>query len=166
MTPEPSVEAGCSRGNWSPKKKRNRGSSVSRPCGRATDALENILTTAGMDLCAGSAKERPGGARGVSVPGGASCSAMPGANRRRFDNPCFCNHCGLSAAMMNRSARSTVTDCANSSPKRLQVEGQRDIRKLATGVTASRALLEAALAWGADAALVHHGFFWKNEPLP
>src|SRR5260364_227621 len=166
MTPEPSVEAGCSRGNWSPKKKRNRGSSVSRPCGRATDALENILTTAGMALCAASAKERPGGARGVSVPGGASCSAMPGANRRRFDNPCFCNHCGLSAAMMNRSARSTVTDCANSSPNGLQVEGQRDIRKLATGVTASRALLEAALAWGADAALVHHGFFWKNEPLP
>src|SRR5260363_46403 len=46
-------------------------------------------------------------------------------------------------------------------PNGLQVEGQRDIRKLATGVTASRALLEAALAWGADAALVHHGFFWK-----
>src|SRR5260364_85763 len=35
-------------------------------------------------------------------------------------------------------------------PNGLQVEGQRDIRKLATGVTASRALLEAELAWGAD----------------
>src|SRR5260363_368432 len=65
MTPEPSVEAGCSRGNWSPKKKRNRGSSVSRPCGRATDALENILTTAGMALCAGGGRWGGGAGGGV-----------------------------------------------------------------------------------------------------
>ncbi|BBO59198.1 Nif3-like dinuclear metal center hexameric protein [Mycoavidus sp. B2-EB] len=51
-------------------------------------------------------------------------------------------------------------------PNGLQVEGRPQINKLATGVTASLALLEAALAWGADAVLVHHGFFWKNEALP
>ncbi len=48
-------------------------------------------------------------------------------------------------------------------PNGLQVEGQREIKKLATGVTASLAFIEAALEWDADAVLVHHGFFWKNE---
>ena len=48
-------------------------------------------------------------------------------------------------------------------PNGLQVEGRRRINKLATGVTASVAFLEAALDWGADAVLVHHGYFWRNE---
>src|SRR5471032_1306419 len=48
-------------------------------------------------------------------------------------------------------------------PNGLQVEGSRRIQKLATGVSASLAFLEAALEWGADAVLVHHGYFWKNE---
>jgi dinuclear metal center YbgI/SA1388 family protein len=48
-------------------------------------------------------------------------------------------------------------------PNGLQVEGRRKIGKLATGVTASVAFLEAALDWGADAVLVHHGYFWRNE---
>jgi dinuclear metal center YbgI/SA1388 family protein len=48
-------------------------------------------------------------------------------------------------------------------PNGLQVEGSRRIQKLATGVTASLAFLEAAIEWGADAVLVHHGYFWKNE---
>lgn len=48
-------------------------------------------------------------------------------------------------------------------PNGLQVEGRRKINKLATGVTASVAFLEAALDWGADAVLVHHGYFWRNE---
>ena len=43
------------------------------------------------------------------------------------------------------------------SPNGLQVEGRRKINKLATGVTASVAFLEAARDWGADAVLVHHG---------
>ncbi|MEA3121626.1 MAG: hypothetical protein QOH33_1181, partial [Paraburkholderia sp.] len=33
----------------------------------------------------------------------------------------------------------------------------------ASGVTASLAFLEAALEWGADAVLVHHGYFWRSE---
>ncbi|RQS17575.1 Nif3-like dinuclear metal center hexameric protein [Burkholderia sp. Bp8998] len=48
-------------------------------------------------------------------------------------------------------------------PNGLQVEGRRKIEKIATGVTASVAFLEAALEWGADAVLVHHGYFWRNE---
>ena len=49
-------------------------------------------------------------------------------------------------------------------PNGLQVEGRRRVNKIATGVSASLAFLEAALDWGADAVLVHHGYFWRNEP--
>ncbi len=49
-------------------------------------------------------------------------------------------------------------------PNGLQVEGTRRVQKIATGVTASLAFLEAALEWGADTVLVHHGYFWRNEP--
>jgi dinuclear metal center YbgI/SA1388 family protein len=48
-------------------------------------------------------------------------------------------------------------------PNGLQVEGRSLIRTLVTGVTASMALLEAAAAAGADAILVHHGYFWRGE---
>lgn len=48
-------------------------------------------------------------------------------------------------------------------PNGLQVEGAPEVRLLVTGVTASAALLEAAVAAGADALLVHHGYFWKGE---
>ncbi len=48
-------------------------------------------------------------------------------------------------------------------PNGLQVEGRAEVRRLVCGVTASQALLEAALAAGADAVLVHHGYFWRGE---
>lgn len=48
-------------------------------------------------------------------------------------------------------------------PNGLQVEGRTQIKTLVTGVTASFALLEAALALSADAVLVHHGYFWRGE---
>lgn len=48
-------------------------------------------------------------------------------------------------------------------PNGLQVEGRSEVRRLVTGVTANQALLDAALEWGADAILVHHGYFWKGE---
>lgn len=48
-------------------------------------------------------------------------------------------------------------------PNGLQVEGRAEIRRIATGVTASQAVLEAATAWGADAIIVHHGYFWRSE---
>jgi dinuclear metal center YbgI/SA1388 family protein len=48
-------------------------------------------------------------------------------------------------------------------PNGVQVEGRAEVRRIATGVSASQHLLEAATAWGADAILVHHGYFWRNE---
>ena len=48
-------------------------------------------------------------------------------------------------------------------PNGLQVEGRAEIRRLVTGVTASRALIEAAIEAQADAILVHHGLFWRGQ---
>jgi dinuclear metal center YbgI/SA1388 family protein len=48
-------------------------------------------------------------------------------------------------------------------PNGLQVEGRGEISRIVAGVTASQALLDAAVASGADAVLVHHGYFWKGE---
>lgn len=48
-------------------------------------------------------------------------------------------------------------------PNGLQVEGRAEVRRLVAGVTASQALLDAAVERGADAILVHHGYFWKGE---
>lgn len=48
-------------------------------------------------------------------------------------------------------------------PNGLQVEGKGEVRKLVSGVTASLDLLKAAVEAGADAVLVHHGWFWKGE---
>ena len=48
-------------------------------------------------------------------------------------------------------------------PNGLQVEGRTEVRRLVAGVTASQALLDAAVERGADAILVHHGYFWKGE---
>ncbi len=48
-------------------------------------------------------------------------------------------------------------------PNGLQVEGREDVRRIVAGVTASQALLDAAVARGADTVLVHHGYFWKGE---
>ncbi|GAB2467427.1 Nif3-like dinuclear metal center hexameric protein [Comamonas humi] len=47
-------------------------------------------------------------------------------------------------------------------PNGLQVEGRAEIRKIVSGVTASRALIDAAIAAGADAIFVHHGLFWRG----
>lgn len=48
-------------------------------------------------------------------------------------------------------------------PNGLQVEGRPVVHKIASGVTASQRLLQAATDWGADAVLVHHGYFWRGE---
>ena len=48
-------------------------------------------------------------------------------------------------------------------PNGLQVEGRVEVRRIATAVTASQFMLDAAIAWGADALLVHHGYFWRSE---
>ncbi|HEX6723161.1 MAG TPA: Nif3-like dinuclear metal center hexameric protein [Burkholderiaceae bacterium] len=48
-------------------------------------------------------------------------------------------------------------------PNGLQVEGRGQVHRLITGVTASLALIEAAIGAGADAVLVHHGLFWRGQ---
>lgn len=48
-------------------------------------------------------------------------------------------------------------------PNGLQVEGRVPVRRLVSGVTASLALIEAAIEAGADAILVHHGLFWRGQ---
>ncbi|MFY8013850.1 MAG: Nif3-like dinuclear metal center hexameric protein [Limnohabitans sp.] len=48
-------------------------------------------------------------------------------------------------------------------PNGLQVEGSDTIRHLVSGVTASRALIEAAIEAKADAIFVHHGLFWRGQ---
>lgn len=48
-------------------------------------------------------------------------------------------------------------------PNGLQVEGCERVQRIVCGVTASQALIEAAIERGADTLLVHHGWFWKAE---
>lgn len=48
-------------------------------------------------------------------------------------------------------------------PNGLQVEGRTDVTRIVTGVTASAALIQAAVADKADALIVHHGYFWRGE---
>ena len=48
-------------------------------------------------------------------------------------------------------------------PNGLQVEGRTEVHKIVSGVTASRALIDAAIAADADAIFVHHGLFWRGQ---
>ncbi|HNJ51189.1 MAG TPA: Nif3-like dinuclear metal center hexameric protein, partial [Accumulibacter sp.] len=48
-------------------------------------------------------------------------------------------------------------------PNGLQVEGRPEIERVVAGVSASAALIEAAIERNADAILVHHGWFWRGE---
>jgi dinuclear metal center YbgI/SA1388 family protein len=56
-----------------------------------------------------------------------------------------------------------VPDFRDYCPNGLQVEGRGEVHCIVSGVTASSALIEAAVAEGADALLVHHGYFWRGE---
>ena len=47
-------------------------------------------------------------------------------------------------------------------PNGLQVEGANRVKKIVSGVTASLALIDAAIAQGADTIFVHHGLFWRG----
>jgi dinuclear metal center YbgI/SA1388 family protein len=50
-------------------------------------------------------------------------------------------------------------------PPGLQVVGADEVTRVACGVSASLELFERAAAAGAELVLVHHGLFWRNEPL-
>ena len=56
-----------------------------------------------------------------------------------------------------------VSEISDYCPNGLQVEGTGNIEKIVTGVTASQALVNAAIEANADALIVHHGYFWKGE---
>lgn len=56
-----------------------------------------------------------------------------------------------------------VSDFRDYCPNGLQVEGREQVNCIATGVTASVALIDAAIVAGADALIVHHGYFWRGE---
>ena len=57
----------------------------------------------------------------------------------------------------------SVNEISDYCPNGLQVEGASAIQRIVTGVTASQALIQAAINANADAILVHHGYFWKGE---
>lgn len=71
------------------------------------------------------------------------------------------------------AARTEIEGCLNQwlqperfkdyGPNGLQVEGRAEIRRLVSGVTASLALIDAAIDAQADALLVHHGLFWRGQ---
>ncbi|TAJ82263.1 MAG: Nif3-like dinuclear metal center hexameric protein [Gallionellaceae bacterium] len=48
-------------------------------------------------------------------------------------------------------------------PNGMQIEGRGAVSRIATAVSASQAVLEQATGWGADAIIVHHGYFWRSE---
>lgn len=56
-----------------------------------------------------------------------------------------------------------VNEFSDYCPNGLQVEGRTEVRKVISGVTACQALIDRAIEQQADAILVHHGYFWKNE---
>ena len=73
-------------------------------------------------------------------------------------------------AMLTRAALAdylagylSIASVQDYSPNGLQVEGRAEIQRICTAVTASRAIILAAIAKQADALLVHHGFFWPGE---
>ncbi len=58
-----------------------------------------------------------------------------------------------------------VADFADGQENGLQIEGRDEIHRVATAVSVNQHTIDAAIAWGADALLTHHGLLWKNEPL-
>src|SRR5690606_38787678 len=69
----------------------------------------------------------------------------------------------LSTLVFEADRYLSAAKIADFCPNGLQVEGRSQVRRMVSGVTASQALLDAAVAEGADLVLVHHGYFWKGE---
>lgn len=73
--------------------------------------------------------------------------------------------------MKNSELEQTINDLLQTSlyrdfaPTGMQVQGKTAIKKIITGVTACQLLLDEAVRLNADAVIVHHGYFWKNEPI-
>jgi len=69
----------------------------------------------------------------------------------------------LSVLVEEASRYLAVSGMPDYCPNGLQVEGRAEVRRIVSGVTASQALLDAAVEARADLVLVHHGYFWKSE---
>lgn len=69
----------------------------------------------------------------------------------------------LSVLVEEASRYLAVSGMPDYCPNGLQVEGRAEVSRIVSGVTASQALLDAAVEAGADLVLVHHGYFWKSE---
>lgn len=54
--------------------------------------------------------------------------------------------------------------CDDYGPNGVQVEASEQVARVATGVTANLAFIDAAIAWGAELAVVHHGLYWSGSP--
>lgn len=72
-------------------------------------------------------------------------------------------HTDRSALLAACNALLTPERFTDYGPNGLQVEGKPTIGKIVSGVTASRALIEAAIEAKADALFVHHGLFWRGQ---
>jgi dinuclear metal center YbgI/SA1388 family protein len=48
-------------------------------------------------------------------------------------------------------------------PNGIQIEGQPQIKRIATAVSASLETIQAAITWEADVLIVHHGLFWQGD---
>lgn len=59
-----------------------------------------------------------------------------------------------------------TSDFSDYCPNGLQVEANAQVEHIVCGVTASQALIAAAVEAGADTLIVHHGYFWKGEAQP
>ncbi|MGF1722756.1 Nif3-like dinuclear metal center hexameric protein [Vibrio kyushuensis] len=71
------------------------------------------------------------------------------------------NNLQLETILNNKLSPQLIKDYC---PNGLQVEGNAQIKRVVTGVTASQALVDKAVDLNADALIVHHGYFWKGEP--
>lgn len=48
-------------------------------------------------------------------------------------------------------------------PNGLQIEGKKELIRLAFAVSATQDSMQKAVQWGADGLVVHHGIFWKHQ---
>jgi dinuclear metal center YbgI/SA1388 family protein len=75
------------------------------------------------------------------------------------------NGTGVSRDMIEKHLADTldINRFRDYCPNGLQVQGRAQVSHVVSGVTASLALLQAAIDAGADMVLVHHGYFWRGE---
>ncbi len=90
-------------------------------------------------------------------------SSLPGLSPLSNGPPPPCHGVPLEqlAQWLNQTLR--ASDYKDYGPNGLQVQGKPVVSHVVTGVTASLALIEAAIALQADALVVHHGLFWRGQ---